>query len=229
MLALATSIKIRAKIDEKSHVFWDLDFDRILGGFWEGFGRPKSSIFAFFFDVFSMSFFKRGSEGEKIDQKCEKTKLFRFLASGLRWSPDSWGKERIGERTLQIEMLERMSRLASCDSAEPVGNQSRMPLAHLRWPADRNPPRGGPPPPTHLARSWLFLFIFLLRTDSELEVEAAIAQLEAGVRNQFQFFIENLAKIMPEPFQIESWDLQNRVRRPPRQNFYKTFKLRREK
>ena len=44
-----------------------------------------------------MSFFKRGSEDEKIGQKCEKTKLFRFLASGLRWSPGSWGKERKGK------------------------------------------------------------------------------------------------------------------------------------
>jgi len=48
MLARATSIKIRAKIDEKSQVFLDIDFEGILDGFWEGFGRPKSLIFAFF-------------------------------------------------------------------------------------------------------------------------------------------------------------------------------------
>ena len=45
MLALATSIKIRAKIDEQLHVFGDLDFGRILGGFWKGFGSPKALIF----------------------------------------------------------------------------------------------------------------------------------------------------------------------------------------
>ena len=106
MLALATCSKIRAKIHEKSHVFGDVDFEWVLGGFWE----VKIVDFRIFFDVFSMSFFKRGSEGEKIDQKCEKTKLFRFLASGLRWSPGSWGKERIGERTLQIELRERTAR-----------------------------------------------------------------------------------------------------------------------
>ena len=33
------------KIDEKLSVFWDIDFGRILGGFGEGFGRPKSLIF----------------------------------------------------------------------------------------------------------------------------------------------------------------------------------------
>ena len=48
MLARATSIRIRAKIDEKSHVFGDIDFEGILVGFWEGFGEPKSLIFAFF-------------------------------------------------------------------------------------------------------------------------------------------------------------------------------------
>ena len=31
---------------EKIDVFWDLDLERILGGFWEGFGQPKTSIFA---------------------------------------------------------------------------------------------------------------------------------------------------------------------------------------
>ena len=56
MLALATSIKIRAKIDEKSHVFWDVDFGGILGGFWEGLGRPKSSIFAHFSTFFRCKF-----------------------------------------------------------------------------------------------------------------------------------------------------------------------------
>ena len=48
MLALATSIKIRAKIDEILHVFWKVDFEGFSGGFWEGFGKPKSSIFDFF-------------------------------------------------------------------------------------------------------------------------------------------------------------------------------------
>ena len=46
MLAFATNNKNQAKIGEKLHVFWDVDFGRILGGFWEGFGMPKTSIFA---------------------------------------------------------------------------------------------------------------------------------------------------------------------------------------
>ena len=31
--------------DRFSHFFWDIDFGWFLEGFWEGFGRPKSSIF----------------------------------------------------------------------------------------------------------------------------------------------------------------------------------------
>ena len=38
----------RARIHEKSHVFWDIDFEGILGRFWGGFGRPKSMIFGVF-------------------------------------------------------------------------------------------------------------------------------------------------------------------------------------
>ena len=48
MLALLQQSIFRAKIDEKSHVFWDIDFNSFLGGFWEGLGRPKSMIFAIF-------------------------------------------------------------------------------------------------------------------------------------------------------------------------------------
>ena len=40
--------KNRTKIDEKLHVLGDIDFGCILGGFGEGFGRPKTSIFAVF-------------------------------------------------------------------------------------------------------------------------------------------------------------------------------------
>ena len=48
MSALWRQAPSRAKIHEKMYVFWDFDFGSILGGFGEGLGRPKSSIFAFF-------------------------------------------------------------------------------------------------------------------------------------------------------------------------------------
>ena len=42
MLAPLQQCIFRAKIHEKSHVFWDFDFKGILNGFGAGFGRPKS-------------------------------------------------------------------------------------------------------------------------------------------------------------------------------------------
>ena len=56
MSALLQQSMFRAKIDEKSHVFWDIDFAWILGGFWGGFGKPKSLIFALF-SIFFRSIF----------------------------------------------------------------------------------------------------------------------------------------------------------------------------
>ena len=38
----------KQKIDDKMQVLRDIDFEGILDGFREGFGRPKSMIFAFF-------------------------------------------------------------------------------------------------------------------------------------------------------------------------------------
>ena len=39
---------VEPKIAEKMQVLWDIGFEGILVGFWEGFGKPKSMIFAFF-------------------------------------------------------------------------------------------------------------------------------------------------------------------------------------
>ena len=46
----------RVKIEHKLRVFWGCDFEGILGGFWEGFGRAKSSIFAHFSMFFRSKF-----------------------------------------------------------------------------------------------------------------------------------------------------------------------------
>ena len=53
------------KIHEKSYVFWDIDFGWILGGFWEGFGRPKSLIFALFSSFFRCKFLNATWKGKK--------------------------------------------------------------------------------------------------------------------------------------------------------------------
>ena len=72
MLAFWQQSIFRTKIDEKSHVFWDIDFGRILEGFWDGFGRPKSLIFAFFsyfFDLNFNRFFWKAKKSKKIASK----------------------------------------------------------------------------------------------------------------------------------------------------------------
>ena len=73
--ALATSIKIYAKIDEKSHVFWNIDFGWIFSGFWEGFGRPKSTIFEFFSLFFRSHFWSTLGNNKKSTQEPNKTEV----------------------------------------------------------------------------------------------------------------------------------------------------------
>ena len=48
-MAFAASCENPAKIDAKSDVHSNFDFGGVLDGFWEGLGRPKSSIFGFYF------------------------------------------------------------------------------------------------------------------------------------------------------------------------------------
>ena len=53
---------------------------RILEGFWEA----KFLDFGTFFDVFSKSFLKSVAEGQMIDKKTEKSKLFHFFGPARR-------------------------------------------------------------------------------------------------------------------------------------------------
>jgi len=56
MSALLRQRLFRAKINESSYVFWVIDFEGVLEGFWEGLGRPKSSIFGLFSCFFRSKF-----------------------------------------------------------------------------------------------------------------------------------------------------------------------------
>ena len=83
------ALKIDPKIKKNGSFFeprFLFDFGRVLGRFWE----PKNLDFRIFFDDFSKHFSKWISDGEKVGQKIEKCKLFRFLGPRLRWSPASW-------------------------------------------------------------------------------------------------------------------------------------------
>ena len=66
------------KSPQKSNVFWDIDFGWILGGFGEGFGRPKSSIFAFFSMFFRCHFSSAVRKAKKSTKNVKKTNFSAF-------------------------------------------------------------------------------------------------------------------------------------------------------
>ena len=80
MSALLQQSTFRAKIDEKLHVFWDIDFGWTLGGFW----GAKILDFRTFFDVFSKHFFNSFLEGQKIAKKGPKKPRGTHFGTGLR-------------------------------------------------------------------------------------------------------------------------------------------------
>ena len=82
MLAFATSSKNRTKIDEKSHVFWNIDFTRILASFWEGFGRPNSLIFAVFSMFFRCHFTGAVGKAKKTTKMSQQDAESDFLELG---------------------------------------------------------------------------------------------------------------------------------------------------
>ena len=80
---------------EKIDVFWDLDLEGILGGFWEGFGRPKTSIFALFSMFFRSHFasaFRRGKISAQVGPKDGEGKILE-LGSGVRETPGERKRE----------------------------------------------------------------------------------------------------------------------------------------
>ena len=89
---VAKKLKKRTKIDEKLHVFGDIDFGRIWGGFWEGFGRPKSSIFALFSMFFRCRFSSAVGKAKKSRKNAKKTNFSAF------WRRVCGGPQAPGER-----------------------------------------------------------------------------------------------------------------------------------
>ena len=87
----------RAKIAKKSHVCRDIDFAGILEGFWEGFGRPKISIFACFSMFFRSKFWKTFWKAKKSSFEGPTLEVDAFLAR-----PDGMcgarGRDREGVR-----------------------------------------------------------------------------------------------------------------------------------
>ena len=89
------------------------DFDRILGGFWEGFGKPKSSIFAFFpcfFDVIFQARFERRKNRPRWANKTQKAQICswapvipRLLGKGKDRGKNT--SDRIARENVEIGQL----------------------------------------------------------------------------------------------------------------------------
>ena len=73
-------------------VFWNIDFGRISGGFWEGFGRPKSLIFAFFSMFFRYHFSSAVRKAKKSTKNAKKPKFSAFWRRGSG-DPQARGKD----------------------------------------------------------------------------------------------------------------------------------------
>jgi len=65
----AENNKNKQKIDENWHPLSESDLEGISEGFWEGFGRPKSMIFAFFSMFFRSKILIGTWKGKKSNKK----------------------------------------------------------------------------------------------------------------------------------------------------------------
>ena len=90
----------RVEIHAKSHVFWDIDFEGILGGFWEGFGRPKSSIFALFSMFFRSHFWSTLGKSKKSAQEAQKQQNSASWRSGCGDPQAPGERQREGNKNL---------------------------------------------------------------------------------------------------------------------------------
>ena len=77
---------------EKIDVFWDFVFGGILGGFGEGFGRPKTMIFALF------SVFFRSHFGSAFRRRQKSAQVGPEDAESANLDLDSGGGKAPGER-----------------------------------------------------------------------------------------------------------------------------------
>ena len=126
------------KGSQKSRVFGDLDFGGVLEGFWEGFGRPKSSILALFSMFFRSPFRRAFQKSKKSAQETQQD------AEGGFWGLDSGHPQAPGERKREgYKIFALHKELGLSDSSVMGQDVSESDLvygparpAHLRWAAD---------------------------------------------------------------------------------------------
>ena len=120
-----------------------------MGGVWE----PKILDFRTFFDVFSMSFFKRASEGEKIDQNEPTRHRKRKFGPGSDDPLVPGERQREGYKIFALHKELDSSDLPSVIGQDVSDSEFETSSArpwHTFGGRRIETPRGGPPPPTHL-------------------------------------------------------------------------------
>ena len=76
---------------EKTLFFWTFDLEGFLGGFGEGFGRPKSLIFALFSMFFRSRFWSAFPKAKKSSPETEKGAESEVFGPALRCTGRAWG------------------------------------------------------------------------------------------------------------------------------------------
>ena len=92
----------KQKIDDKLHVFGDVDFENILGRFWEGFGNPKFLIFALFSMFFRSRFRSTLGKGKKSTQEAQQDGDGAFLPLDSGGPPPPGERQREGIKNLGL-------------------------------------------------------------------------------------------------------------------------------
>ena len=131
MSALLRQRLFRAKIAEKSHACRDIDFAGVLEGFLEGFGRPKSSIFALFSSFFRNKFeriFWKAKKSKKMAKKEADTE-FWGRAGGMC---EARGRDREGVIRRSRPRLLKLSNLGLKIFGKDLDWESST-RRHLRW------------------------------------------------------------------------------------------------
>ena len=88
------------KCVQKSCVFWNIDLEGFWGGFWEGFGTPKSLIFTIFSMFFGSHFRSAFGRGQKSTREASKCGSCAFLPPVSGHPPPPGERKREGIKSL---------------------------------------------------------------------------------------------------------------------------------
>ena len=146
MIFKKSNIKKKRKIAHKSMKNRMFFWSAILEAFWEGFGKPKSSIFALFSMFFRCHFSSALRKAKKSRKNAKKSNFSAF------WRRVCGGPQAGGERKGKGKKHFRSNCAKECRDWPAVIRQSQLEMCSTRrWHTFGGrrieTPQGGPPPP----------------------------------------------------------------------------------